>query len=655
MVTAIGWGLSGYLSRLRDGITDRGDPLLSAWILAWDQHQLFREPLEIFQANIFHPFRDTLAYAESILAPAVLAAPARLFTDNPVAVQNVSIATAFLALGLASHFFFRWVTGHDVASTVGAILVSLSAARFGQVSNLQLLHTAGIPVLLYALWAYFEEPRRKTGALFAGALVFNVLCSLYVGLMAALAAAVFVAVSPLGFGVRRSASALRRLLPWAGIAAAAVLPFVLPYWRLAKEFGFVRSLEGQLGNWASHKYYIRPLTESFAGRLAGTYSLPRGHSLYLGLVTLALAGFALLSLRTSRGLRMTRKGFAPVLFVALAVVFFVVSLGGWRTLGDRRLLLPFYWLHQLPGFQGIRATVRFGMLVDFAVVGLAVLGLASLSGRLRKSVTPALTSLAAAGVGALALLERAPVPPIRPIESIEVNDEIPHVYRWLADDSPRTRILELPMAVGPGEREPWDVVPYKYVYFSTVHWRPMLNGTSGYLPPGYLALTERMGHFPSSEAIKDLQHLPIDRVVVHRNLYPLPIPATLFNAAPFRVLHDCADDLVVGIDSKTAGARHEPQPRIRTISESSSEKTVRVMLEWNEDLPALLYPPERYQITVSSRVPHDGGKKATRSEWLADPRVSRTYSVYAGPRATSVTLEVRTESGNRVSKAWNFL
>jgi hypothetical protein len=42
-----------WVLHLRDAVADRGDPYMIAWTLWWDYHQTFRNPLHLFDANIF--------------------------------------------------------------------------------------------------------------------------------------------------------------------------------------------------------------------------------------------------------------------------------------------------------------------------------------------------------------------------------------------------------------------------------------------------------------------------------------------------------------------------------------------------------------------------------------------------------------------------
>ena len=43
------------------------DVYLTAWILAWDQHALTTAPLSLFDANIFYPTSQSLAFTDHLL------------------------------------------------------------------------------------------------------------------------------------------------------------------------------------------------------------------------------------------------------------------------------------------------------------------------------------------------------------------------------------------------------------------------------------------------------------------------------------------------------------------------------------------------------------------------------------------------------------
>ena len=52
---------------------DTADTVLHEWTLAWLAHQIVRDPLHLFDANIFYP--DQLAYSDHLFMPGILVAP----------------------------------------------------------------------------------------------------------------------------------------------------------------------------------------------------------------------------------------------------------------------------------------------------------------------------------------------------------------------------------------------------------------------------------------------------------------------------------------------------------------------------------------------------------------------------------------------------
>src|ERR687887_2885810 len=53
---------------------DLGDPIRTAWQVAWTGHALLHQPLHIWQSNAFFPLSNTLAFSDSLLgyAPTAL-------------------------------------------------------------------------------------------------------------------------------------------------------------------------------------------------------------------------------------------------------------------------------------------------------------------------------------------------------------------------------------------------------------------------------------------------------------------------------------------------------------------------------------------------------------------------------------------------------
>ena len=64
LLLGVGVGdLSVARAKLEGSLNWNGDVMLNEWIVAWVQHQLPRDPLNLFRANIFYPAPDSLALA----------------------------------------------------------------------------------------------------------------------------------------------------------------------------------------------------------------------------------------------------------------------------------------------------------------------------------------------------------------------------------------------------------------------------------------------------------------------------------------------------------------------------------------------------------------------------------------------------------------
>src|SRR6516225_11789793 len=69
---------------------DLGDPLLTAWTLAWDADRLRHGLKGLWDAPNFFPYRHTLLYSDHLLGVALFTAPLQWLTGNAVLVYNVA-------------------------------------------------------------------------------------------------------------------------------------------------------------------------------------------------------------------------------------------------------------------------------------------------------------------------------------------------------------------------------------------------------------------------------------------------------------------------------------------------------------------------------------------------------------------------------------
>jgi hypothetical protein len=473
------------------GRTDNADGQFAIWNVAWVARTLIVDPLHVFDANIFHPHRWTLAYSEANLGAGLLAVPVYWLTGNPYAAFNATLLASFVLGGLGMYYLVRYLVGDPRAALIAAVPFAFCPYLFGHIPHIQLLMTAGLPfcLLLFHRLADGPTPGRaiglglamKTQAVFCA--YYGVFAMLMVGY-----AVLFTAGWRRAWTDRRYWSAIAIA---AAVAVVSALPLVLPYWVLQSETGFNRSLSAAgdySANWrmylASNAYAHAPLMT-----LVGKW----GELLFPGFIA---AGFGLAGARTGWSAGGRSRELAAFYF-SLVLLAFWVSLGPGA--GLYRVLYA-----TVPGFTFMRAPSRFGLVVALGLCALAGMGVARLLARYTTARFLAAAVLLAAIAELVVPLRLTPVPSAAP------------VYRTLAT-LPRGALLELPVY-----SHPFRFLRAQYMLGSTIHWMPLVVAYSDFIPPDFMESMNVLADFPSAAAFKKLEVDRVRYVVFHLRSYNTP-------------------------------------------------------------------------------------------------------------------------------------
>ncbi|MCU0255157.1 MAG: hypothetical protein MUF60_00285 [Vicinamibacterales bacterium] len=466
---------------------DNADAQLNAWILAWVPHAVVSHPLRLFDANIFHPDRHTLAYSEHLFAPAMMGAPLTWAGASPVLVHNLLLLAGLALTGWTTWLvLYRW-TGDWSAAVLGGCLAAFNAHTLTRTGHVQAMHAQFLPLALLALDRLIAAPSARRAVALAGWFTLQSLCSLYFMAMAAIALVAGALARAAEWTRRDRFPAFARAAALAfGIALVLCLPFLLPYAEVRRDQGLLRSMDEVALYSADWRDYL-----TTAGRLHyawwSHHFFRSADALFPGVTALLLAGVALAGGTAWRDRRAR-------LLLAAGVAGVVLSFGA---------KLPGYeWLHTIfPLLQGTRATTRFGYLGLVAVAGLAAFGLAAIrqrtaSPRMRAALTVAALALVTLEAG------RAPM-------AYTPYLGIPAVYDRLADE-PDAVVVEFPFY------SPHRIaMNARYVLASTRHWRPLVNGYSGVVPDSYVRHNERFRGFPDDTSLEALREAGVTHVVVH--------------------------------------------------------------------------------------------------------------------------------------------
>jgi len=470
------------------GRVDNGDGQFSIWNVAWVARTLIVDPRHVLDANIFYPHLGTLTYSETNLGAGALAVPIYWASRNPYAAHNFVLLLSFVASAAGMYYLVRYLAGDRRAAAVAGVLFGFCPYVLAHTPHIQLLMTAGLPFALLSLHRLFDRPSPGRGAALGAVMAAQAyFCGYY---------AIFL-VLLVGFAVLALMLVRRRWTDTATLSALAVaatlalvgaLPLIAAYASHQRTTGFTRSLESAREFSATWRDYFASSSYAHAPLLHVVGHGATADMLFPGFVAVT---FALVGgwRGWTRGGRMRE---IVLIYGGAAVA------AAWLSFGPAARLYSLLYA-TVPGFTFMRAPSRFGLVVVFAACVLAGVGLASAFGKAR--------GMAIVAVGILGVAELiAPLrfPPVRP------PDE---AYRVLATMPPGA-VLELPVY-----SRQFGFVREAYMLNSTIHWKPLIDAYSDYIPPDFTANMEALGGFPSRDAFRVLASIGGRYAVIHADAY----------------------------------------------------------------------------------------------------------------------------------------
>jgi hypothetical protein len=480
-----------------------GDPLFNLYVIKWGVHQIRLGLPDFWNANLFYPTRGALALSDHLLGPAAELAVFETVVPNAIAGYNFLFLSSFVASALATCWVLRRCGLSWVAAVLGGWMFAFSPFRIAQTTHLQMLIAQWIPLTLWFWDRLLLERTVKNATLFLLFYLLNLSGGCYYAYMIHFPLAAILASR--AFEQRRdlvSFRSLRLLVPIALVAGAAAALLFVPYIRISHGLGLTRT---------------HAEIQEFGANLV-SYVSPSYESWYFGKPTRQflrsiLGGIAELLFRSENSLF---AGFLPT------ILLFVGAVAAWR--GRREgprdvwarglvgsgfvcfaLSLSLVYeplMRVVPGLSGMRVPARFYAFVSLTMVFFAARGVDLLMRRL-----PGPRTRAAVALGLAVVLGVELAPRTSDWEPLTKEEEMPEVYSWIRDQPTIHSLIELPIHQ--------DIRENQVLYASTVHWKPIANGYSGYIPASHQVLFERIHFLPGPGGLDLLRSLWISHLLIH--------------------------------------------------------------------------------------------------------------------------------------------
>ena len=127
------------------------DVLGNAWAVSWVARQVVRDPLHLFDSNMYFPHTKSLAYAESLLPQGLQALPVRAMGGSVALAYNLVLLLTFPLSGLGAALLARELGAAKGPALLAGLGFAFCAYRWDHIVHVQSLSTGWLPIAILLL------------------------------------------------------------------------------------------------------------------------------------------------------------------------------------------------------------------------------------------------------------------------------------------------------------------------------------------------------------------------------------------------------------------------------------------------------------------------------------------------------------------------
>ena len=476
------WSVWPVLVSPTSVLTNGNEDILIVWILNQTIDKIPSALGDIFQANIFYPYKNVMAFTDLLIPSAIVSYLPVKISNQPIVSFNFALIVGQIATMLVIYFWWKDMAKSIPAAFLGAIVLGLSQIRILYFAHLQMWTMQWWLISVWMIWRYTKNSR---------------VWQLYLG-GAFLVIQVWESVLPVFWIVMVGAIILWPKLPelkrhWKHILIVVIgvlvltLPVTSTYLGVSRELDVQRSIRD-----AAH---FSLSVEQFWGQFASP-------ALFI-LLILAFLGRSLSSWRKDRDFKW---------LLIVLIISFLFALGPVLKIDGQTfrifgfpIPLPYAIAYYVvPGFTALRTPTRWLWPFAFAASGIIALGFKKYS--LKKGLLVVILAITLAVLGGTRIKDTVRIVSPR---------QYPGVYHWLSTQDAGV-ILELPVYTV-ADRQLLNREIYRMLY-SLEHKKQLVNGYSGFSPPQWQQLiAEIRSDFPNEELELKISDLGVDYIIVHKN------------------------------------------------------------------------------------------------------------------------------------------
>ena len=138
---------------------DLGDPVRTAWEIAWVGHAMLHEPLHLFNSNAFYPHPLSLAFSDSLLGYG----PTAFFGSGTVAAlvrYNLLFLFVWSFCFVGAYLLARELGLSRLGGAVAGVAFAYAPYRVTEAGHLHVISSGGLPFAVFLLLRGYRNSRR---------------------------------------------------------------------------------------------------------------------------------------------------------------------------------------------------------------------------------------------------------------------------------------------------------------------------------------------------------------------------------------------------------------------------------------------------------------------------------------------------------------
>ncbi len=505
---------------LGDYVTSFGDELFIAWNHNWIIHSFFTNPLNIFNANIYFPYKNTLAFSEPFITSGVLSIIPVWLVKQPIAAVNFILISSIVLTGFAVYLLCLKITKNHLASFASAFLLIFSPAFLDKKTHLQVMALEYIPLSILFTLIYLKKEKFIYLIFSALFFLFQIYNSFMPGYFLVFFYSIFLSVLFFSKKVEFAKLINKKSLILVLTTIILTIPLITPYFKVSKEFNGKRDIRDAIHFALQPEDFFVANEHSRFNKLLtivqNPTSYPKNAEIKPGFIG-GIFSFLFIASLIKFPYYLKKKNIFYITFFIVSILGLILSLGPALHFNRQTIHFPFLiplpyglFYYLLPGFQGFRNSARFEMLfILMSTIPIAVF----LSDWFKYLKNKKYLFF---GLLMLGIILEFPGP-IKFFPIAQTKD-FPFEHKFLATTPVDSVYLEMPIYN-------WNMFPYsgeelRREYFSTIHFRKSVNGYSGFSPYPWQDMTYRLAQtFPDEKSIREIKKIGVSYLVIHKNEY----------------------------------------------------------------------------------------------------------------------------------------